>query len=227
MIIVRNPRYRKVTFAKLWEQSQEPDSGLSRFLSVHFNLHIMLSSKFVYIHESHLLFTGLVELCFPAISGTWTSQTSFLGSYKSYDGKVPFLSTCQSPALCHPSYSPSLAQNRSKQQLSSLHSCPSMSWDFSRARLEWISCSASGRVELLTDFWMVLPATYREQGLMSEWQVRPAGGSKGSKPSLLPPPHWAFHALGILLWSEGFSSTMIYMPPTLKKNVKWFTIRHV
>ena len=158
MIIVRNLSYGEVTFAQLWGQSCEPDSGMYRFLSVYFNLHIMLPSGFVKSIEPHLLFAGLVEFCFPSITGTLAAHIPSFGSYKSCDGKAPF--------------SPSASQLRSVIRLvlphwpkigpssSSRHRIFVFLWCeiVSRARLGWIKCSASGRVGLLTDLWMALPS---------------------------------------------------------------------
>lgn len=60
MIIVRNLLSGEVTFAQLWGQSCKPDSGLYSFLSVYFNLHIMLHLSLFKFIEPHLMFAGLV-----------------------------------------------------------------------------------------------------------------------------------------------------------------------
>lgn len=82
---------------------------------------------------------------------------------------------------------------------------------------------------LLTDFWMALPSSLSlERTGPDEGMTGVPGqvGLRGTDPASCCLLTELFHALGILHRFEGFSSTMIYMPPTLKKNVKWFTIKH-
>lgn len=163
MILVRNLRYREATFAQLWGQNQEPDSGLSRFLSVHFNLHMMLPSECVWVHESDLLFAGLVELCFRKVSGTHTAQFPSL-AFTNHMTQSLF-----SPRASHlhsviqqfilprwPKIGPSS---------SFLHCILVLLWReiVSGTRLEWISCSASGRGGPLTDLWMLPPSSLSKQ----------------------------------------------------------------
>lgn len=97
----------------------------------------------------------------------------------------------------------------------------------SRARLEVNSWSASGTVGLISDPWWFFyhPSACREQGWWWGDRCTQPGGLWRAGPLSCP-----FLTEIFILWEyyfEDFSSTMIYMQPTVKKNVKLFTIKHV
>lgn len=95
----------------------------------------------------------------------------------------------------------------------------------SKARLKWTKHSTSGTVGLLTDLWVVLPSflSLERTGLTREWQV----GLRGTDPASC-----CLLAELVLLW-EYYIALMDFLQLWLtcyllwKKNVKWYTIKHV
>lgn len=195
---MRRLRYRKVPFVQLWGQSQESDSSLSRFLSVHFNLLLMLPSEYVEVQWiiSSFLWTcrALLSyslrnrlLMFPSLVPTHHLMTRSLSSLH-----ASHLHSVIHPALPH---WPKIGLGSS-----SFHCVLVLLWHeiISRVRLTWARCSASGRVGLLTDLWMVLSSS------LSLQRTGPGGGVTGAPSQVGPrgtgPPSCCLLTELFMLW---------------------------
>lgn len=172
MTTVRNLTCREVTLAQLRGQGQGPDSGVC---TVTCTRRCSLSLFGSVNRTSPLDWGALLSYSLRSTNclGTLLWLLQIIWQQGPLSLQVPV-----TPTLSPINNSPSLAKKGPHS--SSLHCILVLLWCemVSRARLEWISCSVSGRVVVLTDLSMALPSSRSLQ------RTGPDGGVTGA-------PSWA------------------------------------